>query len=103
MVLYENNQWQVTNSWVETKRPEAPYHFAVTRLAETTERSGRIYYDWPLHLAEKEWVDLEAFIEAFSQAMKLCAGKYSPPLDQEMLEASIQYARKLRRKLANSA
>jgi hypothetical protein len=51
-------------------------------------------YDWPIHMAKKFWVDVEAFIEAFSEALRLHRGTYKGEVDPHVLEASISEARR---------
>ena len=64
---FKNGQWAVTDYGMETVPPEAPYEFEASRLLEVTDRPKGKFYDWPVHLAEKTWVDIEAFIEAFGE------------------------------------
>ena len=52
---------------------------------------------WPVHLAEKSWVDIEAFIEVFIKAIEIHKGKYTGEVDPKMLAASIEEARALAR------
>ena len=88
-VLYENNQWRVTASGMESVKPAPTYELSANRLLE--ERDG--YYNWPVHMAEKTWVDIEAFIEAFIKALELHAGKFDGAVDSTKLTASIDKAR----------
>jgi hypothetical protein len=90
---FVNSQWRVTSYGVETVRGESLYHFPANRL---TELRGDLY-DWPLHMAEKNWVDLGAFIEAFTEALHRHAGRYKPALDLRRLKASINAAWRIRR------
>jgi hypothetical protein len=93
-VWFENHQWSVTDYGVEAVRPAAPYyHFDKTRLLEAGNSGGELY-DWPAHMAEKTWVDIEAFIEAFVKALELHAGKYGGTVDEAMLKKSIERARR---------
>ena len=62
-VLYENNQWRVTASGMESVKPAPTYELSANRLLE--ERDG--YYNWPVHMAEKAWLDIETFIEPLSR------------------------------------
>jgi hypothetical protein len=75
-------------------KPAPSYHFNAERLVETTDRGpvGALY-DWAVHMAEKTWVDIEAFIEAFTKALDLHAGKYSPKVDPDLLRKSFAEAR----------
>lgn len=88
MILYQNHQWKVTKYGLETKKPASPYHFEAERLSELTERSGETLYDWPIHMAEKNWVDLKEFIDAFKKAL----GFHGYGIDHEMMAATERYA-----------
>jgi hypothetical protein len=91
-IWFENHQWSVTDYGVESVRPAAPYyHFNKERLLETGNLAGEMY-DWPVHMAEKTWVDIEAFIEAFEKALDLHG--YRAKVDQAMLTKSLARARK---------
>ena len=50
---------------------------------------------WPVQLAEKTWVDIEAFIEAFIKAIEIHKGRYTGEVDPKVLSASIGEARAL--------
>ena len=104
--LFANHQWRVTDFGIEPivgsqttamegKTP--PYNIAAPRLLETTDRD-RIYYDWPVHMAEKTWVDLEEFLEAFANALDAHKEKYRGQVSVEMLEASFRKARQIARR-----
>ena len=93
-VLFQNHQWSVTDYGVESVRPEAPYyHFEKRRILETENRGDELY-DWPIHMAEKTWVDIEAFIEVFLKAIELHAGSFKGKVDEAMLQKSIERARR---------
>jgi len=62
-------------------------------LTETTDRKGKTFYDWPLHMAGKTWVDIDAFLEAFIAALAIHAGKYPGQVDGDMLAESRDNAR----------
>jgi hypothetical protein len=96
-ILYRNHQWAVTKYGVETIKPEAPYYFEAKRLADLTDYGQGPLYNWPIHMAEKGWVDIEAFIEAFVKALELHAKKYKPPVDNELLARSLAEARRATR------
>jgi hypothetical protein len=90
-LLYKNQQWAVTDYGVESLRSEPYYHFDKTRLLESTDYgSGETYYDWPIHMAEKTWVDIEAFIDVFLKAIEIHAAK----ADKATLQKSIERARR---------
>jgi hypothetical protein len=89
-VLFENHQWRVTAYGVESIEPAPTYELWAERLLETR-RGG--FYDWPVQMAEKKWVDTEAFIEAFTKALRLHAGKLNGAVDPAKFTASIDKAR----------
>ena len=88
-VLFENHQWRVTGYGMEPVKPALASELSANRLLE--ERDG--YYNWPVHMAEKTWVDIGAFIEAFIKALELHAGKFDGAVDSTKLTASIDKAR----------
>ena len=96
MALFHNKQWEVTEYGLESCEPKVPYKYAIeaARLGKKTTRGNQTLYEWPVQLTEKSWVDIEAFIEAFKEALKLHAGKYGAPVDENILRESIEYARK---------
>ena len=53
---------------------DGKYYFEAKRLGE--ERMGTRLPDWPLHLLEKNWVHIDAFMEAFCMALAIHHGKY---------------------------
>ena len=93
-VMFQNAQWEVTKDTLRCKPPEAKYEIYDDRITETTTRNGIKYYDFPVHMAEKSWVNVAAFNEAFVAALELWKGKF-PPVDDAMLEATINYAVKV--------
>ena len=82
----------VTDYGVETLRSESYYHFDKSRLLESTDYGSGEMYDWPVHMAEKTWVDIEAFIEVWLKALEMHG--VSSKVDQPMLERSLAAARK---------
>ena len=94
MSLYENWQWAVTDYGLVSVKPGAPYEYeiAAKRLLETANH-GETIYDWPIRLAEKNWVDLDSFLEAYTKALEIHEGKYIGPVDPKMMAASILLAK----------
>jgi hypothetical protein len=93
--LFENRQWAVTRDGIERINPgPAPYVIEAHRLLERIGVGQGKLYDWPIHMARKSWVDIEAFIEAFGEAVRLHAGRYQGEVDPDILEASISEARR---------
>jgi hypothetical protein len=95
MVLFQNRQWSVTDYGLECVQRSWEYWIAARRLLTTTGSGHGTLYDWPVHLALKKWVDIEAFIEAFEKALELHERKYEGPVDFSMLGRSIDAARDL--------
>lgn len=73
-------------------KPAPTYHFTADRLTEMQGGGRGKFYDWPVHMAEKTWVDVTAFNEAFVKALELHKGKYKPSVDPELLKASLAEA-----------
>jgi hypothetical protein len=92
--LYQNHQWAVTEDGIESIKPGTTYPIEAHRLLERHGVGGDKFYDWPVHMAQKTWVDIEAFIDAFSRALRLHAGKYKGDADPDTLRASISEARR---------
>jgi hypothetical protein len=97
VVLFKNAQWAVTDYGMETiEDGYTPlYHIEESRLTEVSSRRNGAFYNWPVHMAKKTWVDIEAFIEAFSKALELQIGRHSREVDQGILKASIVEARRV--------
>jgi hypothetical protein len=57
--VFTNGQWSLTESTLRCNEYE--YEFELSRLLETRGSGDDLEYDWPLHMAEKEWVDINAF------------------------------------------
>jgi hypothetical protein len=93
--LFKNRQWAVTDYGMATVSPAPEYHLEAKRILKTGSAGG--VYDWPVHLAEKPWVDIEAFVQAFTQAIEIHKGKYKGDVDPKMLSTSIAEARALAR------
>lgn len=90
--LYENQQWKVTEYGLESVRPSGEYNIAAERLLEVRDKGGR-HYTWPVHMAEKPWVKIDSFIEAFLKAIELHAGRYEGSVDPAIMSESLARAR----------
>lgn len=90
-VPFRNHQWSVTSLGVEGLGSRAYYVVDEDRLLKTTNYGSGDMYDWPIHMAEKRWVDIEAFIEAFEKALDLHG--YSKDVDPARLAESVARAR----------
>ena len=98
-MILANWQWGITEIGVEAiEGATGPsidgatpkYSINTERLLETTTRGKDVFYDWPVHMAEKTWVDVEAFNEAFKKALEYHAVTY----DKDMLASSFAEARR---------
>ena len=92
--MTNRKQWRVTSWGLESISPRtnSNYWIEAEWLDRITTRSEDPLYDWPLHMAEKSWVDIEDFIAAFRQALIRHAKKIRP-IDPDILEASFGAAR----------
>ncbi len=70
-VHFRNKQWAVTAYGIECLK--GFYEIEKSRFGED---SGG-YPDWPLHMAEKDWVDVALFMEAFMIGLWVHRGAYS--------------------------
>jgi hypothetical protein len=71
-IYYRNAQWAVTGYGIECL--EDVYYISRDRLDGTFTDSG--LPEWPMHLAEKNWVNDQLFLEAF--AIALCVHDSKP-------------------------
>ena len=92
-IILQNHQWAVDSDGVTTVGDNVKYEFSAHQLSETRKGIKCVYYKWPLQLAEKTWIDIEAFIEMFERALTIHAGKYKPPFDRAMFERTVALAR----------
>jgi hypothetical protein len=93
-MAFKNAQWKVTDFGIERVGKTVPYEIPAKNLAEIRNDHGGPLYDWPIHMAEKRWVDINLFIEAFKAALDFHKARYSPAVNPTMLEASCAEARK---------
>jgi len=91
LILFSNLQWQVTRSWLEARKGQPYYPIEKKRLLKTCQYTGETLYDWPLHMAEKGWVNLGAFMEAFEFAVR---HHYPQKLDEDMLQRTKEYLKR---------
>lgn len=65
-ILFRNQQWKV-----EKRGLSAMGHgyFIERNRIDDMRMSKHNFYNWPLHMATKGWVDLDAFCEAFTHAL----------------------------------
>src|SRR5436190_20938556 len=94
-IIFENAQWRVTDWGLESVgRPTAPVYLidAARLLGMNFVGKGNCYF-WPFHMAAKNWVDIEAFIEAFQIAIGVHKGNYKGNVNPTFLALSLAKAR----------
>lgn len=84
--VFENSQWRVTPTTLESTDPRV---IPLGELLKLRGTDAEALYDWPLQTAEKSWVDVEAFIEAFTFAVD----RNSVPADPARMARSVAEAR----------
>ncbi|MGH6774586.1 hypothetical protein [Brucella tritici] len=85
-VLFKNSQWKVKKCGMSASR----YGYFIDRdRIEDRRMSQPDLFSWPLQMASKVWVDLDAFCEAFAHALSI----YNPDFDRDRLHRSIEAAR----------
>jgi hypothetical protein len=92
MTFYKNHQWALTDYGLECVDPRWECPIAAHRLLDTTVVWGRKLYSWPVTLAGKMWVDIEAFVPAFRRALRLHKDKYKGSVNRRTLEDSLYVA-----------
>ena len=96
MPLFRNHQWAVTETGITVLEPANIYpDIAATRLTEMSGAGRGKFYDWPVHMVEKTWVDPEAFIEAYVKAVELHGARCKPPADPAIVARSFAEARRV--------
>ena len=67
--LWQGRQWAATEYGIQAR--DGSYAIAADRLSETREVEGEQLPDWPLHMAEKAWVNIDDFCTAFLVALTM--------------------------------
>ena len=65
-VIWQNTDWRITDTGLSSRHQN--YEIFITQLDELRDAAARIAM-WPVQMAEKSWVDVETFTEAFQQAL----------------------------------
>jgi hypothetical protein len=94
--IFRNEQWQVTKHALASRRCDAPCRYEIDpeRLLATGSYDGRELYDWPVYVAQKPWVKVELFFEAFKAALDAHEGQYDGEVDPALLQTSLDEARR---------
>jgi hypothetical protein len=85
-VLFQNQQWRVTTEGIICDQGAS--------FIEAAHLSRLI---WPKHMADKWWVYIDEFVEAFEKALELHKGKYAYTIALTESAASIKELRRLAR------
>ena len=93
--MHTGQQWEVDQHVFRTRLGHLNYDFATSRMGEIEDWGFGPIYTFPVHLAEKDWVDIEDFIVVFTYAWLVYGALQSAPLDRVVLERSLQRARKV--------
>ncbi len=104
MASFKNSQWIVNDHGMQAIRPVAPKDFKIeaSQLLDLSTAGLGDLYAWPLEMAKKVWVDIQAFVEAYLAALDVHEGKYQGTPDAERLQASIDRAFHIVEKRENS-
>ena len=95
MAIFKNAQWIVEADGMGPVETLPPYDIAIERVFELTDRSGQTFYDWPVHMAEKTWVDAGLFNEAFDRAIRHYSKVSGEPIDEARLKASYEMSHRV--------
>ena len=90
--LYRNHQWMVTKDGLESVKPAPTYPINADRLWDKQDRGHGEMYDFPLQMAEKSWVDIDAFVEAFRSALEYHSSLLGKSIDTDLLNISCNAA-----------
>jgi hypothetical protein len=84
---------QIDEHGIRTIGGAPEYLIEAEALLMTTIRYAETYYDWPLYMADKSWIDFEAFCEAFERAVIVLADRLQSFVDRRMLNTSFEKGR----------
>ena len=90
---FQNWQWTVDLDGIEGNPATGRYFLPLDSIDQTTARNSATFYDLPIHMAEKELVDIDLFFAAFEYALRLWAKLAGQMVDEAMLIATFQEAR----------
>ena len=91
--MHQGSQWAVDQSRFWALPPER-YEFGTSRIGEIEDWGNGRIYTFPVHMAEKNWVDIEDFISVFQVAWSIYGALQEQPLNPEIMERTIRQARK---------
>lgn len=85
MEIFKNSEWVVTDDSIEALAGDKGYWIEMDEIFRETSRDGIAYYTWPIQLAEKNWVAIPLFFEAFLSALRCRAKQTGLAIDEPML------------------
>ncbi|EKS32667.1 hypothetical protein [Afipia clevelandensis] len=92
--MFQNDQWAVTVHGLESRPPLPPYRILASELLSTRDDGDGRYYEWPVDIALKTWVEIDSFLEAFIQAVlahhELLPEEYDTVLARTLAKARSQ-------------
>ena len=94
--MFRNHQWGVQDWGLQSTPPGAPYKYdiiAIQLLNTLDDNDMESPYSWPFQMTTKLWIDFDAFMEAFKEAVKFHVIKCGP-VDKNKLVLSELLARK---------
>lgn len=86
--IFQNAQWTVTERGMESRHHAPTYVIPADKLLEASHG----HYYWPEHMAEKTWVIMPEFIEAYVAALNAL----HPDFDKASLNKAIEEARRIK-------
>lgn len=89
-MAFQNSQWKLTPIQLESTVSLSMAAIPLTDLLRLRIVGAEVLYEWPLHFAEKSWVDIEAFFEAYIVAL---SSRPTLQAQGDRLEASFAKAR----------
>ena len=94
MSIFKNAQWEVTDQGMVSLESDADrsYKIGGSQLLEKAGAGVGKFYELPLQIIQKTWVDPELFFEAFREA---CEAHAKATVNSELLENTIAEARRI--------
>jgi hypothetical protein len=91
-IWWQGRQWAVTEHGIECQ--DGSYCITKERLAETLPSPLNNTPDWPLHMAEKTWVDVADFLTAYLVALSLHGCRVEPKFLHRAIELALTEERR---------
>jgi len=95
-IYYQNAQWAVTAYGIEQVPPSSgPIPASDIAFTRKDSKGHVIYYDLPLHMAGKQWVNIELFLDAFMRALVKHEAAHRGPISLKLFIETADAARDL--------